>query len=278
MPQEEKTGTVVLERDEGVAGRSHSFAPFVSVEGLSVKTPMGSVYENVNFRLEKGTVACIFGNQGSGKTSLLLTMSGRMKPSAGDAKVGEYRLTKDFRRIRRMSAISFIPGINDVQPFLQLKRIAAAELALVGKRGNKANTDAFLKDWGYYEKRDVHFNDLNSYESTVFGIMLAMAGKPELLLVDDVQADLTQYESKKVVALLHDTAESFGTTVLFGCTEYEIARNADGLVIMSEEAASQRRAVLRDENLSVADAKPVFGYGNDVTPEDSVDSQKGGER
>lgn len=234
----------------------------IEVEGLSMRTAMGAVYNDVNLSVNRGQVCCIYGDRGSGKTAFLLSVCGRMKYNKGTIRVdGE---AAKPARMRAGSAISFIPEVNAVQPFLEIKHIMAAELALNGVRGNKANTDAYFEKWGFFDLKEVRFKELDSYDAARFGVILAMASNPELLIVDDVQADLTQHQSRKLVAWLKGIAAEYGTTVLFACTEYEIARRADGVVVMSEGAEAQRRAVLRDENLSLSDAIPVFGYGNGV--------------
>ncbi len=235
---------------------------FVHVEKLELKTSQGSVYENLGFSLEKGQTACLLGGQGSGKTAMLLSVCGRMKFTGGSAQVAGWDVRESFRRVRRISQISFIPGLNDVQPFLALKHIVAAELALVGKRGNKATTDAYMKEWGFYDKLKTRFEDLNAYDRAVFGIVLAMTGDPELLVVDDIQTELTQHESIKLVDHMRDIARARDIAVLFGCSEYDIANHADGIVIVDAGAQAQRKAVLRD-NPDLVPA-PVIGYANHV--------------
>lgn len=252
------------ETKEDAAASEQASENFLDVKGLSLRTSVGVVYDDVSLSVKQGQLCCVFGDNGSGKTSLLLSVCGRMKFAKGQGTLAGYDLRKQFRRARRISAISFIPGINDVQPFLAVKNIVAAELSLSGTRGNKANTDAFLEEWGFLDKKEVKFNKLDSYDSARLGIVLAMAAKPQLLVVDDIQNDLTQHQSIKLVAFLRDICTKYGTTVLFACSEYEVARYADGIVVMSEGAEAQRRAVLREEGRSESDAVAVFGTGNGV--------------
>ena len=144
-------------------------------------------------------------------------------------------------------------------PLVQL----AAELSLAGKKGNKATTDEYLERCSFLDKKDVRFDDLDAYDTAYFGIMLACTSDPQLLCVDDVQNCLTQYQSIKLVKLLGQVAAATGATVLFCCSEYEIARHADGIVVLSENAEAQRQAVLRDSSGGETSAT-VFGSGNDV--------------
>ena len=236
--------------------------PFMSIRELKLKTPLGTVYEQVSFDVGKGQVCALYGGAGSGKTSLLLTACGRMKPSGGNATVAGYDMKSKYRPVRRSSSISFIPRLNDVQPFLKVSAITGAELSLVNKKGNKAAAYEYLKRWHFEDKEDVRFEDLDAYDTAYFGILLACACDPQLLCVDDVQSDMTQHQGIKLVELLKLIAEQTGVTVLFCCSEYEIARHADGIVVLSEDAEMQRQAVLRERG-PAADVK-VFGVGNGV--------------
>lgn len=247
---------------------------FISVSGLGLRTPVGTVYEDVGFAVGRGQVCSIFGDNGCGKTSLLLTVCGRMKPSVGTGWVAGFDIRHQYRRIRRLSAISFISGINDVQPFMSVHDLLAAELSLNGFKGSRAATEDFLEKWEFLDRKDTRFRDLVPFDEALFGIMLAMAARPQLLVVDDVQTDLTQHESLKLVGKLEQLAEIEGTTVLFACSEYEIARHADCIVVMSDAAAAQRRAVLRDVDIPLAQRVPVVGSANGARVED-VEEQRG---
>ena len=235
---------------------------FVSVDKLGLKTSQGTVFNDLSFSAEKGQLISILGEPNSGKTAMLLCMCGRMKPTTGNCYIATYNVQKDFRHIRHMSQISLIPGLNDVQPFLKVKNITAAELSLDGKHGDRKHTDEYLKKWDFYDRINIRFDKLNVYDSCLFGIILAMAGDPELLIVDDIQTDLTQRESIKITKLLKKIATETGTTVLFACSEYRIAQYADAVVIVSQSKLEQRSLVLKNE----PDAKtiPIVGYANGV--------------
>src|SRR5690606_29746797 len=58
----------------------------LKVEGLSVPDPAGgdySVVDNMSLEVQAGEIVCIYGLMGAGRTELLETIAGRLKPSAG---------------------------------------------------------------------------------------------------------------------------------------------------------------------------------------------------
>lgn len=217
----------------------------ITTKDLSVKTPQGPVFSDLCFEAKKAQTICFFGTEGSGKTSILLSLTGRMKESSGEATIAGYSL-KQSSKIRSCTAISIIEGLNDVQPNLKVQKILSAELSLAGKRAKKEDVQTYLEQWNFAEFAQVRFSSLDAYDKAYFGIMLACVGEPQVLAVDDIQSDLTQHQSIKLVKVLKSYAQAKGCVVLFGCNEYEIACYAESMVITSDAALQQRLAVIKE--------------------------------
>ncbi|MCQ2751890.1 MAG: ATP-binding cassette domain-containing protein [Coriobacteriales bacterium] len=235
---------------------------FVVCNELCNHLPTGKVFTNVSFTAQKGQVVALFGSQGSGKTALLLSISGRMHTSSGSALVNNYNLRTQAGNIRKISALSIIKGLNDVQPFLKVRKLISAELTLNGKKSSKKHVQNFLKEYDFEQFANTKNSQLDAYNKCIFGIILAMCAQPQLLCVDDIQSDLTQYESKKIVAFLRQIAKKNNTCVLVTSSEYEIATQANALILLDQKSANQRLAMLK-ENTRFEHAE-VVGYGNDA--------------
>ena len=237
-------------------------SPYIECHGLTLKTPAGPVYEDVNFTAEKGQVIAIFGTEGSGRTSLMLTMAGRMKANKGDLKVAGYNVAKEYRKVRKISSLTLIPRVNDVPENTKVDDILAAELQVCGKSGRKSKVKEYLEEWNLSQVSGTKFNELESYEGKYFDIALACVGDPEILMVDSIQAGLTQHQSIRIVKHLKDLADRRNMTVFFAVREYDIARYADAVVVMSDSAERQRQAVLREKGNGAL--CPIAGFGNGV--------------
>lgn len=237
-------------------------SPYIECRGLTLKTPAGPVYENVNFTAEKGQVIAIFGTEGSGRTSLMLTMAGRMKASKGDLKVAGFSIAKEYRKVRKISSLTLIPRVNDVPENTKIDDILAAELQVCGKSGRKAKVKEYLEEWNLSQLSGTKFNDLESYEGKYFDIALACVSDPEILMVDSIQAGLTQHQSIRIMKHLKDLAAQRGMTIFVALREYDIARYADTVLVLSESAERQRQAVLQEKGDSAL--CPICGTGNGV--------------
>ncbi len=68
------------------------------VKGLKAKIKKRSIWENVEFMFDKGRVGAITGDNGSGKTSLALVLSGLIKEKQGDIYFENIRVNAKKRR------------------------------------------------------------------------------------------------------------------------------------------------------------------------------------
>lgn len=251
--------TLKKKRDDILANTVNSF---VSVSELGLKTPSGVVYEKVNFDLNKGEVAALFGSAGSGKTALLLTLGARMKFLKGSAKVAGFDLRKQRRKVREITGISVIHRINDVPEFLTVKDILSSDLSLASKKANSSSVKAYLEDWNFSIFANKQYFSLSCEERAYFDIMLACTGEPEVLLVDEIQNGLTQHASVKLVKFFEELSKTKNLTTIFGTNEYEIAENASSVIVMSVGAKQQREAVLAKEGTE--NQPRLAGWGNNA--------------
>jgi ABC-type branched-subunit amino acid transport system ATPase component len=71
--------------------------PAVSARGIRMKGPWGPVYGPIDLDIDAGGVTVLRCPAGSGRTALLMTLSGRMRPMSGDLTVmGRTRTTHIF--------------------------------------------------------------------------------------------------------------------------------------------------------------------------------------
>src|SRR5262245_4511908 len=106
-----------------------SGAVAVEARGLSLEGPYGWVYRDVTFTAEKGTLTAIAGEGGTGRTSLALTLAGRMKPDKGDLKVFGETTPKG---IQQLAALGVLHDVNDLEPALTVGEHGRERLAPQG--------------------------------------------------------------------------------------------------------------------------------------------------
>lgn len=217
--------------------------PLIVARGLTLKLPFRESYGDVDLDIPRGSLCAIVAENNQGKTELLLSLVGRMKPTAGTLEVAGYALPRRRAKVRRLSGMGFFDRVNEVQPVLSVKNVVAAELNLYSLRSGRRAVDAFMEDWGLLPIAKDKVESLNRFAYVRLGIALGMVGDPLILVVDDIESDLTRHESLKLIEELKDLAHNRAMTVVVACTDYDLALEADMAVPISASARAQARAV-----------------------------------
>ena len=219
-------------------------APFIEAHDLSLGDLRMKAYQQVNLSLAQGEAHAICAEDKGGKSELLLTLAGRMHPTQGTCMVdgNDISRLRGMRAVRKFSALAFFEHVNDVERVLRVRTIASAELGLAGKGSRGQQTRDFLAQWGLLDVADATIEDLSRYDYDRLGIALAMAHDPSLLLVDDVERDLTDHETLKLCDELCDLAHDRGITVVCGVFDYDLALRFDTATCITERARAQQQA------------------------------------
>lgn len=61
----------------------------ISVQNLSFSYHNAPILHDVSFTIEEGSVLCILGSNGTGKTTLLRCLLGFLQPNSGHITIGE---------------------------------------------------------------------------------------------------------------------------------------------------------------------------------------------
>ncbi|WP_250850566.1 ATP-binding cassette domain-containing protein [Streptomyces malaysiensis] len=211
----------------------------VTAGGLGVKGPHGWAFRGAGIAADPGSLIAIEGPSGSGRTALLLTLTGRMRPTEGHGRVGDFRVPQQMARIRRISALAHVPGVAELDPVLTVaehlrerallrRRFTDSPRGLLRPRRERAATsraviDAALTAAGLDPDTlpkgpRTAVRDLERLEALRLSIALALVARPRLLGIDDADMKLSDAERERVWALLREVAES-GTTVLAVCSQ-----------------------------------------------------------
>ncbi|MEV5436392.1 ATP-binding cassette domain-containing protein [Streptomyces sp. NPDC052682] len=211
----------------------------VSARNLGLEGPRGWAFRGVRLDAEPGALIAIEGPSGSGRTCLLLALTGRMKATEGTAVVGESPLPKRMAAVRRVSALANVAGVTELDPALTVgehlrerallqRRFADSLRGLLRPRAERRGEERRRIDTALAaagldletlpKGPRTAVRDLERLEALRLSLALALLGRPRLLGVDDTDLKLSTAERAEVWAQLRSIAEA-GTTVLAVCSE-----------------------------------------------------------
>ena len=165
------------------------------------------VLKNINFQIKKNERVSVIGESGSGKTSLLMILSGLEKPSTGSiifknedfSKISEKKKTEI-----RKKKIGLI-----FQQFFLIPNYTALENVMFPMQLNKFNNEekkatSILSDIGLADKKNNLPSELSGGEQQRVAIARAIAFNPEIILADEPTGNLDKKNTELVSNLLLD--------------------------------------------------------------------------
>lgn len=195
----------------------------VHARDLALHGRRGLVYGPLDLDVPCGRLTVLHGAQGGGRSSLLLTIAGRMVPDARSRLVvlGE-SLPRARRVVQRRAAVAGFAGIDDLDEAVTVGAIVGERLAWLSPwyrpapRVDQGVVDRLLAP--VHGERpvprvDCRVHDLDEVDAMLLRIALAMAQSPDLLVVDDVD-QVHDLRRRQLVWSRLEALAARGTTVI----------------------------------------------------------------
>ncbi|WMT91898.1 amino acid ABC transporter ATP-binding protein [Pelagibacterium sp. H642] len=211
-------------------------SPIVDLIDVHKSYGMVEVLKGVTFSVNKGEVAAIIGQSGSGKSTALRCMDRLETIQGGTLEVCGHRLhtpNPDLKALRRDVGIVF--QSYNLYPHLTVEENVTLALRLVrrlGKAEARERAADVLKKVGMLEKLTVYPEQLSGGQQQRVAIARGLAMEPELMLFDEVTSALDPQLTGEVLRVMEQLA-SEGMTMVLVTHEMSFARKvADKVIYM----------------------------------------------
>lgn len=177
--------------------------------------------DGVTFGVDEGEILAVVGPNGAGKSTLLKTIGGLERPTSGHVTLDGRRLDGLApHRIRRQGIAMVMQTPQTFASMTTLENVVLG--AMFGDRsGLLSETDAtdraleVLEFVGLEDRADQAVGTLNLHEQRFLEMARALAGRPRLLLLDEVMAGLNDTELAASVQIVRTARDELGTTVIW---------------------------------------------------------------
>ena len=178
-----------------------------------------TIFENVNFSLDKGNIFTILGRNGAGKSTLLNCLANLFVPKKGEILLDGVPMStmkqKDVAKI-----IGYVPQVHvaayaySVRDFAVMGRTPYIGLMSHPKAEDYEKVDQVLKELNIYHLRDKSYTAISGGERQLVTIARVMVQEPKVILLDEPTAHLDYGNQLRTVKLIKTLARrGFGIIV-----------------------------------------------------------------
>ncbi|GAC1572579.1 MAG: ABC transporter ATP-binding protein [Candidatus Elarobacter sp.] len=198
----------------------------IAISGLTKRYSGVLAVDDVTLEVPSGSVCGLLGRNGAGKTTAFKCLLGFAKPDSGTCTFdGEPLTTKTF------ATLGYVPERAQLYGWMTV----AQHVELV-RRTQPSYDDAYAKELLATFRLDSRkkAKKLSKGQQTALSLIVALAPKPSLLILDEPASGLDPVMQRAVLDILIDAATSGATILLSSHQIGQIERAADRVAIMRD--------------------------------------------
>lgn len=229
-----------------------------------------TIFENFNFKVEKGEFVSIIGSNGSGKTTMLNLTCGSLKPEEGKILFAGNDITSvsEYKRAKLIGRVFQDPKVGTCPDLTILENMALADNKNhpfgLKKCVNKKRIDYYKSlleqcDMGLENRLGVQVGSLSGGQRQALALVIANMTDIEMLILDEHIAALDPKSSETVMKLTQKLVEEKGITTMMVTHNLRFAvEYGSRLVMMHEGNAVIDIKGEEKKNAKVEDLLEVF--------------------
>jgi ABC-2 type transport system ATP-binding protein len=170
---------------------------------------------NITLQIHAGEIFGLLGDNGAGKTTLVRQMVNLLQPTSGSIHLLGRPITHD--PLYAAGLVGYMPQDANALNNLTVGEALyfTAHLRGLSRRDARADRDALLDTWQIGELRDNYSSRLSGGQRRLLRLVVAMAGRLPVLILDEPTNDLDPQRRRMVWENLKQLNGVHGTTIIF---------------------------------------------------------------
>jgi branched-chain amino acid transport system ATP-binding protein len=177
--------------------------------------------DDLTLSVDEGEIVALVGPNGAGKTTLLRTIIGLEAPTSGTIRFGGRDIARQSPHRIRRAGIAMVLQTPRTFPGMTVRENVAVG-AMFGSVGGSVGeaealerADEALGFVGLAARGDADVGTLNLHQQRFLELARALAGRPQLLLLDEVMAGLNDTELQASIDIVRTARHELGVTVIW---------------------------------------------------------------
>ncbi|AKE65837.1 Urea ABC transporter, ATPase protein UrtE [Microcystis aeruginosa NIES-2549] len=206
------------------------------ISDLNVYYGESHILRDVDLNINAGEMVCLIGRNGVGKTTLLKTLMGILKPRAGAINYEQQNLINKTSDQRARLGLGYVPQGRDIIPRLTVKENLILGLEALPTRRKNATIPEEIFDLFPVLKPMLSRmgGDLSGGQQQQLAIARALVGEPKLLILDEPTEGIQPSIILEIEAAVRRIVASKGIAVLLVEQHLHFVRQADRYYAMQK--------------------------------------------
>jgi urea transport system ATP-binding protein len=209
----------------------------LQISNINVYYGESHILRNVDLSVPTGQMVCLIGRNGVGKTTLLKTIMGLLKPRSGTITLAGESLTNRSTDRRARLGIGYVPQGREIIP-----RVTVEENLLLGlearQGGRKGNEEIPQEIFDLFPVLKTMLGrmggDLSGGQQQQLAIARALMGEPRLLVLDEPTEGIQPSIILEIEAAVRRIIEAKKISVLLVEQHLHFVRQADRYYAMQK--------------------------------------------
>ena len=202
----------------------------LEIRGLNTFYGESHILRDVDLRVLAGEIVCLIGRNGVGKTTLLKSLIGLLKPRSGEIVFEGHGMERQPPHQRARSGLGYVPQGREIIPQLTVEEnLILGMEALPGGLARNRRIDPFIYELFpiLQEFLSRKGGDLSGGQQQQLAIARALLGQPKLLLLDEPTEGIQPNIVQDIEAAVQRIIAEKGIGVLLVEQHLHFVRQAD---------------------------------------------------
>jgi urea transport system ATP-binding protein len=212
-----------------------NYDPILQLNNLNVYYGESHILRNVDMGVASGKMVCLIGRNGVGKTTLLKTIMGLLKPRQGDVTFFGKDITQLTPDQRARMGVGYVPQGREVMPRMTVNLLLGLESRPVTPAVRQTLLDMVYELFPVLKSMLGRMGgDLSGGQQQQLAIARALMGQPRLLILDEPTEGIQPSIILEIESAVKQIVATTGISILLVEQHLHFVRQADWYYAMQK--------------------------------------------
>ena len=186
----------------------------ISIKNLNVAYGQSEILHDISFETDQGQIVAVMGKNGMGKTTLMKSLIGLLKPTSGSIALDGVDVMNLDSYQRVAKGIAYVPQGRQI-----FSRLTVEENILTGLNPHSPNKEKLFDEiynmfHVLYEMRHRKGGNLSGGQQQQLAIARALVSEPDVLLLDEPTEGIQPSIIKDIAKLLNEIKKTKNLAII----------------------------------------------------------------